>query len=221
MEKSIIRVLIVDDHAFVRKGVRAFLEEIEDIEIVGEAGDGKEAAAQTMLLQPDVILMDLVMPHMDGVEAISQITTQQEKVQVIALTSFATDDKIFPAIKSGAMGYILKDSEPEELVKAIRKVYIGEPSLDPSIARKVLQEISQPSIGPPTPEPLTEREEETLRLVAKGLSNREIAAQMIIAEVTVRTHVSNILSKLHLANRVQATLYAIREGLISLDNDQE
>jgi len=221
MERSVIRVLIVDDHMFVRKGVRAFLEEVEDIEVVGEAGDGKEAVAQSKLLQPDVILMDLVMPRMDGIEAISQITAQQEEIHVIALTSFATDDKIFPAIKSGAMGYILKDSEPEALVKAIRKVYIGEPSLDPSIARKVLQEISRPLVGPPTPDPLTEREEEILRLVAKGLSNREIAVQMMIAEVTVRTHVSNILSKLHLANRVQATLYALREGLVSLDNDQE
>jgi NarL family two-component system response regulator LiaR len=221
MDQPFIRVLIVDDHAFVRKGVRAFLEEIEDIEVVGEAGDGEEAVAQSKALQPDVILMDLVMPHMDGVEAISQITARQEKVHVIALTSFATDDKIFPAIKSGAVGYILKDSEPEELVKAIRQVHLGEPSLDPSIARKVLQEISRPSKGQPTPDPLTEREEEVLRLVAKGLSNQDIAKQMVIAEVTVRTHVSNILSKLHLANRVQATLYAIREGLVSLDNDQE
>jgi len=221
MEQSVIHVLIVDDHAFVRKGVRAFLEEINDIEVVGEASDGEEAVAQSKVLQPDVILMDLVMPNMDGVEAISQITTQQEKVHIIALTSFSTDDKIFPAIKSGAMGYILKDSEPEELVKAIRKVYLEEPTLDPSIARKVLQEISRPSKGQPTPDPLTEREEEVLRLVAKGLSNREIAVQMVIAEVTVRTHVSNILSKLHLANRVQATLYALREGLVSLDNDQK
>jgi len=221
MDRSFIRVLIVDDHAFIRKGVRAFLEEIEDIEVVGEAGDGEEAVAQSKALQPDVILMDLVMPHMDGVEAISQITTQQEKVHIIALTSFATDDKIFPAIKSGAMGYILKDSEPEELVKAIRKVYLGEPTLDPGIARKVLQEISRPSKGQPTPDPLTEREEEVLRLVAKGLRNQDIAKQMVIAQVTVRTHVSNILSKLHLANRVQATLYALREGLVSLDNDQE
>jgi NarL family two-component system response regulator LiaR len=221
MDRALIRILIVDDHAFIRKGVRAFLDEIEDIEVVGEASDGKDAIAKSKALQPNVILMDLVMPHMDGVEATSQITTQQEKVRVIALTSFATDDKIFPAIKSGAMGYILKDSEPEELVKAIRKVYLGEPTLDPDIARKVLQEISRPSKGQPTPDPLTEREEEVLRLVAKGMSNQDIAKQMVIAEVTVRTHVSNILSKLHLANRVQATLYALREGLASLDNDQE
>jgi NarL family two-component system response regulator LiaR len=221
MERAVIRVLIVDDHAFVRKGVRAFLGEVEDIEVVGEAGDGEEAVVQSKALQPDVILMDLVMSHMDGVEAISRITAQQAKVRIIALTSFATDDKVFPAIKSGAMGYILKDSEPEELVEAIRRVYLGEPTLDPSIARKVLQEISRPSKRPPTPDPLTEREEEVLRFVAKGLSNQEIADQMVIAEVTVRTHVSHILSKLQLANRVQATLYALREGLASLNNDQE
>ena len=221
MKRAVIRVLIVDDHAFVRKGVRAFLDEVEDIKIAGEASDGEEAVAQSRALQPDVILMDLVMPHMDGVEAISRITAQQEKVRIIALTSFATDDKVFPAIKSGAMGYILKDSEPDELVEAIRRVYLGEPTLDPSIARKVLQEISRPSKRPPTPDPLTEREEEVLRLVAKGLSNQEIAAHMVIAEVTVRTHVSHILSKLQLANRVQATLYALREGLASLNNDQK
>ena len=221
MKRAVIRVLIVDDHAFVRKGVRAFLEEVGDIEVVGEAGDGEEAVAQSKALQPDVILMDLVMPHMDGVEAISRITAQQTKVRIIALTSFATDDKVFPAIKSGAMGYILKDSEPEELVDAIHRVYLGEPTLDPSIARKVLQEISRPSKRPPTPDPLTEREEEVLRLVAKGLSNQEIADQMVIAEVTVRTHVSHILSKLQLANRVQATLYALREGLASLNNKQK
>ena len=221
MGPSVIHVLIVDDHAYIRKGVRAFLEEVEDIDVVGEAADGIEAIAQSRALQPDVILMDIVMPHMDGVEAISQITTQQEGVRVIALTSFATDDKIFPAIKSGAMGYILKDSEPNELVNAIRRVCLGEPTLDPGIARKVLQEISHPSKGKPTPDPLTEREEEVLRLVAKGLSNQEIAKQLVIAEVTVRTHVSNILSKLHLANRVQATLYALREGFASLNNNQE
>ncbi len=221
MGPSVIHVLIVDDHAYIRKGVRAFLEEVEDIDVVGEAADGIEAIAQSRALQPDLILMDIVMPHMDGVEAISKITTQQEGVRVIALTSFATDDKIFPAIKSGAMGYILKDSEPKELVNAIRKVYLGEPTLDPGIARKVLQEISRPSKGQPTPDPLTEREEEVLRLVAKGLGNQEIAKQLVIAEVTVRTHVSNILSKLHLANRVQATLYALREGFASLNNNQE
>jgi two-component system, NarL family, response regulator LiaR len=158
MKRSVIRVLIVDDHAIVRKGVRAFFEEVEDIDVVGDAGDGEEAVAHSRAVQPDVILMDLVMPDMNGAEAISRITATHEKVRIIALTSYATDDLVFPALKSGAMGYILKDSEPEELVKAIRQVHSGESSLDPSIARKVLQEISRPSKKPPTPDPLTERE---------------------------------------------------------------
>jgi len=221
MMQANIRVLIVDDHAIVRKGVRALFDEVEGIEIIGEAGDGLEAVAQVEALQPDVILMDLVMPNMDGIEAISQITAKDEKARIIALTSFATDDKIFPAIKAGAMGYLLKDSETDELIDAIHAVCQGKPSLDPSIARKVLQEISRPSEHPPTPDPLTEREVEILRLVAKGLGNQEIADQLVIAEVTVRTHVSHILSKLHLANRVQATLYALREGFAKLDDNEQ
>jgi NarL family two-component system response regulator LiaR len=217
MTQPIIRVLVVDDHTIVRKGVKALLAEIEEIEIIGEAGNGQEAIEQAETLQPDVILMDLVMPEMDGIEAIAQITAKQPETRILALTSFSTDDKIFPAIKSGAIGYLLKDSDPQDLVIAIQKVYRGEPSLHPIIAQKVLQELSLPSDRPPTPDPLTEREEEVLRLVAKGLNNQEIADQLVVAEVTVRTHVSHILSKLHLANRVQATLYALREGYASLD----
>jgi NarL family two-component system response regulator LiaR len=217
MSQPVIRVLIVDDHAIVRKGVKALLAEIEDIEVAGEAGNGQEAIDQAETLQPDVILMDLVMPVMDGIESIAQITAKQPETHILALTSFSTDDKIFPAIKSGAIGYLLKDSDPQDLVIAIRKVHRGEPSLHPMIAQKVLQELSLPSDRPPTPDPLTEREEEVLRLVAKGLNNQEIADQLVVAEVTVRTHVSHILSKLHLANRVQATLYALREGYASLD----
>ena len=217
MTQPIIRVLVVDDHAIVRKGVKALLAEIEEIEVVGEAGNGQEAIEQAETLQPDVILMDLVMPEMDGIEAIAQITSKQPETHILALTSFSTDDKIFPAIKSGAIGYLLKDSDPQDLVIAIQKVYRGEPSLHPIIAQKVLQELSLPSDRPPTPDPLTEREEEVLRLVAQGLNNQEIADQLVVAEVTVRTHVSHILSKLHLANRVQATLYALREGYASLD----
>jgi NarL family two-component system response regulator LiaR len=163
--------------------------------------------------------MDLVMPRMDGIEAIAKISGDHPKTRLLALTSFASDDKVFPAIKAGALGYLLKDSEPEDLVRAIRQVHRGEPSLPSDIARKVLQELSRPVDRKPTPEPLTEREVEVLGLVAKGLSNQEIADQLVIAEVTVRTHVSHILSKLHLANRVQATLYALREGLTSLEED--
>ena len=215
--QTTIQVLIVDDHTIVRKGTRALLAEVEDIQVVGEAADGREAVDQADTLRPDVILMDLVMPVMDGIEATRQITGNQPETRILALTSFAADDKVFPAIKAGALGYLLKHADPEELVDAIRKVYHGEPSLHPSIARKVLQEMRRPTMKTPTPDPLTEREIEVLHLVAKGLSNQEIAGQLSIAEVTVRTHVSNILSKLHLANRVQAALYALREGFAELD----
>ena len=221
MSQSVIRVLIVDDHSIVRKGVKALLAESEGIDVVGEAGDGREAITQAETLQPDVILMDLVMPIMDGIEAISHITTNQPETRILALTSFSTDDKIFPAIKAGAIGYLLKDSDPIDLIPAIQQVHRGEPSLHPKVAQKVLLELSQPSDRPPTPDPITEREEEVLRLVAKGLSNQEIAEQLVVAEVTVRTHVSHILSKLHLANRVQATLYALREGYASLDESSD
>jgi NarL family two-component system response regulator LiaR len=218
MDQTPIRVLIVDDHTIVRKGIRALLVEIADIEVVGEAGDGKEAVTKAQELVPDVILMDLVMPKMDGIAAITQIQSLQPDIRIIALTSFATDDKIFPAIKAGALGYILKDSDPEDLIRAIRKVYRGEPSLHPSIAHKVLDELKRPAKGPLTPEPLTERELEVLSLVAIGLSNQEIADRLMIEGVTVRTHVSHVLAKLHLANRVQATLYALRKGIASLNN---
>jgi NarL family two-component system response regulator LiaR len=218
MDERAIRVLIVDDHAIVRKGIRALLAEIEDIEVVGEAGDGQEAVAQADAVDPDVILMDLVMPGTDGIEATRQITKQEGGSRILVLTSFAGDDKVFPAIKAGALGYLLKDSEPADLVEAIHQVHRGEPSLQPSIAQKVLQELQRPAARRPTPDPLTNREMEVLRLVAKGLSNPEIAQRLVITEATVRTHVSNILGKLHLANRVQATLYALQEGITSLDD---
>ena len=218
---SSIRVLVADDHAIVRKGIRALLATEPDIEVVGEAENGREAVTEAEKLQPDVILMDLVMPEMDGIEAIRRITARQPEARILVLTSFAADDKVFPAIKAGALGYLLKDSGPEELVQAIHQVYLGESSLHPTIARKLLQELSRPSERPPTPEPLTEREVEVLRLVARGRSNREIADQLVISEATVRTHVSNILSKLHLASRTQAALYALREGLASLDDADE
>jgi NarL family two-component system response regulator LiaR len=218
MDQAAIRVLIVDDHAIVRKGIRALLAEIEDIAVVGEARDGQEAMTQAEALSPDVILMDLVMPHMDGIEATRQITTRQAEARILVLTSFAADDKVFPAIKAGALGYLLKDSEPADLVQAIQQVHRGEPSLQPSIARKVLQELKRPSRHPPTPDPLTARETEVLRLVAKGLTNPGIAERLMVTEATVRTHVSNILRKLHLANRVQATLYALQEGIVSLED---
>jgi NarL family two-component system response regulator LiaR len=218
MDLAVIRVLVVDDHAIVRKGIRALLAEFRDIEVVGEARDGQEAIDEADVLSPDVILMDLVMPGVDGIEATRQITAAETGPRVLVLTSFAGDDKVFPAIKAGALGYLLKDSEPADLVEAIRQVHRGEPSLQPSIAQKVLKELRRPSARPPTPDPLTDRELEVLSLVAKGLSNPEIAQRLVITEATVRSHVSNILNKLHLANRVQATLYALQEGIASLDN---
>jgi len=217
MTNRTIRLLIVDDQGIVREGICALLTEVEGMKVVGEAVDGLEAVAQAGTLQPDVILMDLVMPRLDGIEAIRQITAKQPDARILALTSFTADDKVFPAIKAGAMGYLLKDSDPKELIKAIEAVYQREPFLPPSIARKVLEEISRPSKDPPTPDPLTVRELEILHLVAKGISNQEIARRLVISEATVRTHVDRVLNKLHLANRVQAALYALRKGVSSLD----
>lgn len=214
----LIRVLVTDDHVVVRKGTQALLATEPEIEVVGEAKDGQEAVAKAASLRPDVVLMDLEMPVMDGIEAIACITASQPDVRILVLTSFATDDKVFPAIKAGALGYLLKDSSPEDLVRAIRQVHRGESSLHPAIARKLLQEMARPSRHPPTDDPLTAREVEVLRLVAQGLSNQEIAQVLVISEATVRTHVSNILSKLHLASRTQAALYALKEGLASLDD---
>lgn len=217
MSKNPIKLLVVDDQNIVRKGIRALLEQVDDIDVIGEASNGEEAVVQATRLNPDVILMDLMMPKMDGITAIREIQASQSSARIIALTSFVTEDKVFPAIKAGAMGYLLKDSEPEDLITAIRKVNRGEPSLHPIVAKMVLEEISQPVRQPLTPDPLTGREVDIVRLVAQGLSNRQIADQLVIGEATVRTHVGNVLNKLHVANRVQATLYALREGLTSLD----
>jgi NarL family two-component system response regulator LiaR len=212
-----IRVFVADDHAIVRKGIAAVLEIVTDIEVVGEAENGRDAVSQVAQLRPDVVLMDLVMPEMDGIEAIRCIKEAQPKVRILVLTTFAGEDQVLPAIKAGALGYHLKDSRPEELVRAIRQVHRGEASLHPIIARKVLEELSRPSSRPPTPDPLTPREVEVLQLVAQGLENWEIAEKLVITEATVRTHVSNITAKLHVASRTQAALYALREGIASLD----
>ena len=211
-----IRVLIADDHAIVRKGICALLATEPNIEVVGEACDGQDAITQAQRIQPDVILMDLVMPGTDGLEATRRLSICQPQMRILVLTSFAGDDKVFPAIKAGAQGYLLKDTGPEELVQAIQQVHRGESSLHPSVARMVLQELSDPSSQGPSTEVLTEREIEVLRLVAQGLSNREISDRLTISEATVRTHVSNILSKLDLCSRTQAALYALRQGLASL-----
>jgi len=225
-----IRVFVVDDHAIVRDGIQSLLATEPDIECVGEAANGTDAVSKVRNLRPDVILMDLVMPELDGIEAIHQIMAFQPEARILVLTSFSADDKVFPAIKAGALGYLLKDTGSEDLMRAIHQVYRGEASLHPKIARMVLQEISiaqpikniehQPHIPGQLAkvDPLTERELEVLKLVARGQSNREIADQLVVTEGTVRTHVSNILDKLHLASRTQATLYALREGLASLDD---
>lgn len=216
--KEPIRLLIVDDHVFVRKGVRALLATEEDIEVVGEAQDGQQALERIKEHQPDVVLLDLLMPKMGGIEVIEHVIAENPGVRILVLTSFVADDKVFPAIKAGALGYLLKDSEPEELIHAIRQVYKGESPLSPVIARKVLQEISRPSEQELSEDPLTEREVDILQHIAKGRSNREIAEVLVLSEATVRTHVSNILGKLHLANRTQAALYALRKGLAPLDD---
>lgn len=216
---EIIRVMVVDDHHIVREGLRALIETEPGLELVGEAKDGYEAVVETRSLKPDVILMDLVMPRMDGLEAISQIKRENEKAQILVLTSYSEDSKVFSAIKMGAMGYLLKDSLPEDLLRAIRDVYHGQPSLHPSIARKLMGELNRPPESPVMEEELTEREDDVLKLLALGLSNQDIADKLFISERTVRTHVSNILMKLHLANRTQAAVYAFRNRLATGEDD--
>jgi NarL family two-component system response regulator LiaR len=220
MAEKPIRVLIVDDHAVVRKGINALLATESDIEVIGEAEDGQKAVQAYFSLGPDVLLLDLLMPNMNGIEAIKTVIKDDPNAKILVLTSFAADDHVFPAIKAGALGYLLKDTDPEELVNAIHQVYQGESSLSPSVARKVLQEISQPTNKPLIPDPLTKREIEVLQILAKGKSNREIANLLSISETTVRTHVSHILGKLHLASRTEAALYALKEGMAKLDNDK-
>lgn len=211
-----IRILIADDHAIVREGLRALLATESDLELVAEATDGLQAVTKARALKPDVILLDLMMPRMDGVEAITEIKKDWEDAKIIVLTSFSDDEKVFSAIRSGALGYLLKDSSPQDLLTAIHTVASGEGFLSPTIASKVMREINQPPKLPPTKDPLTERENEILQLVAQGLTNDQIAEKLVVSERTVRTHVSNILAKLQLANRTQAALYALKEGLASL-----
>lgn len=215
-----IRVLIADDHTVVRGGLVALLEDIEGIEVIGEAADGVEAVMRARSMRPDVILMDLMMPRKTGIEAIEEVKAENPNARILVLTSYSEDDKVFAAIKAGALGYLLKETSTADLLQAIQDVYQGESSLHPAIARKLIRELNRPTSLPPSDEPLTEREAEVLILVARGLSNQDIANKLVISERTVRTHVSNILSKLHLANRTQAALYALKEGLTSLDEAQ-
>ncbi len=211
-----IRVYMVDDHPIVRRGIQNLLDTEADIELVGAATNGKDAILEVGDFKPDIVLMDLVMPVMDGIEATRLIREKYPDVKILVLTSFASDDKVFPAIKAGAMGYLVKDTAPEELIRAIHQVHQGQPTLHPIIAQKLLSEISGPREQPPASDPLTDRELDVLKLVARGLSNQEIATELVVSVATVYTHVSNILSKLHLASRTQAALYALREGYASL-----
>jgi two-component system, NarL family, response regulator LiaR len=216
-----IQVLIVDDHTMVRKGIKALLSEYPDIYVVGEAANGVKAIELTESLKPDVVLIDLAMPVMDGIEAIKRITANHQGQRIIVLTSYTGDDKLFPAISAGALGYVLKDAQPEELVQSIRQVYAGEPALDPTTAWRILRGMSSVESTKPSTDELSERETEVLRLLTKGKTDQEIAKQLVLTDVTIRTHISRILSKLGLKNRVQAALYGIRSGLVSLDETNE
>ena len=217
MSDSKIKILIVDDHAVVRKGIRALLATESDLEVIGEAIDGEQAVALYQELNPDLLLLDLIMPKVNGIEVIKKIKGDHPQAKILVLTSFAADDQVFPAIKAGALGYLLKDTDPDDLINAIHQVYLGESSLSPTVARKVLEEVFHPAQKPLSPDPLTNREVDVLQVLAKGKSNRDIAEELSISETTVRTHVSNILGKLHLASRTEAALYALKEGMADLE----
>jgi NarL family two-component system response regulator LiaR len=200
-----ISVFIADDHPVVRQGLASFLKLQPDIDLIGEAADGRDAVERVLDLMPDVVLMDLAMPVVDGIEAIRRIRARSPSTKVIALTSFSEEARLFAAVKAGAAGYLLKDTDPAEIVRGIRMVSVGEALISPAAAAKLMQEFADTSADQ-TGEPLTAREIEVLRLIAQGLSNREIATELVLSEKTVKTHVSNILAKLHLADRTQAAL---------------
>jgi DNA-binding NarL/FixJ family response regulator len=209
----VIRVLIADDQPVVRQGLRTFLELHDDIEVVGEAEDGERALEAVAALEPDVVLMDLVMPRLDGIAAIERLRALGSTARIIVLTSFLDEDKVLPAVRAGAAGYLLKDVEPAELVRAIRTVDGGEALLHPAVAARVLRELAADGDRVRRHELLTPREREVLALLARGRANKAIAFQLGVAEKTVKTHVGNILGKLGLSDRTQAALYAVREGL--------
>lgn len=206
-----IKVLLVDDHHVVRQGLRMYLALDPELEVVGEAANGQEALHTAHQLQPDVILMDLLMPVMDGITAIERLRKELPKTEIIALTSILEDEKVVGAIRAGAIGYLLKDTQADDLNRAIKAAAAGQVQLSPQAAARLIREVRAPE----SPETLTERETDVLRLLAKGCSNKEIAQELFIGEKTVKTHVSNILAKLNVPSRTQAALYAVRIGLVS------
>ena len=216
IKAKIISVLIVDDHPVVRQGIKSFLEAHGELEVKGTASNGEEAIQAVKELQPDVVLMDIVMPEMDGIEALCRIKSSSPNTRVIAITSFDQNDKVFSAIKAGADGYLLKDVLPDDLVEAIKSVYAGKPALHPDVAQKLMLSVSNGKAV--AVEPLTPREAEVLELVACGLSNEEIANRLVISDKTVKTHVSNILHKLNLSRRTQAALYAVNKNMLQTDS---
>jgi len=213
-----IRVFIAEDHKVVLRGLEALLRTEPDIEVIGSASDGIEALEAVIHQKPDVLLLDLGLPRKSGLQIIPEIHAQIPETKIVVLTSFSDDETVFAAIQAGALSYLLKDCSPQEMVQAIRAAQAGQPTLPADIALRLIREIQKNTEQPPAEEPLTERELEVLRLIARGLTNQEIADKLVISERTVRTHVGNILRKLHLANRTQAALYALREGYSILDD---
>ncbi len=212
-----IRILVVDDHGVVRQGLRMYLALDPELEVVGEAANGAEALSMAHELEPDVVLMDLLMPVMDGIAATQAIRRELPDVEVIALTSVLEDRAVYGAMRAGAIGYLLKDTQADELCQAIKAAAAGQVQMSPSVVARLLREVPSPQ----EPEPLTERETEVLRQLAQGKSNKEIAAALVIAEKTARTHVSNILAKLGVSSRTQAALHAVRTGLVSLGSSEQ
>ena len=208
-----IRVMLVDDHGVVRRGLRGFFDLVDDIDVVGEAEDGRQAIQRAAEVTPDVVLMDLLMPNVDGLTAIAEIKKAQPEIEIVALTSFIEEEKVTAALEAGATGYLLKDAEAEEVASAVRAAHAGEVRLDPEVARLLAQRLRRRP-EPELVEPLTEREKEVIGLLGKGASNKEIATELFITERTARTHVSNILGKLGLASRTQAALYAVEHKLV-------
>lgn len=208
-----ITILLVDDHAVVREGLRAFLELQDGLQVVGEAQDGEEAVAQAERLDPDVILMDLVMPRLDGVAAMRRLREAAPRSRVVVLTSFLEDERLLPAIQAGAAGYLLKNTEPAELARAIRAAHAGEAIIDPTVAARLVAALADGR--PPAGQELTRREREVLQLIVRGRSNKRIAFELGIAEKTVKTHVGHVLAKLGVTDRTQAALLAVREGIVT------